>query len=498
MIEHEELITHTIKVEEERFLETLSRGMSILTEASEKCGDTFPGETAFKLYDTFGFPLDLTADVLKPMNKSIDMKAYDACMKEQKDRSRAAWSGTGDSANEKIWFDIKAEIGPTEFVGYTNTKTQGIVKAIAFDDQMVEKAHNGQKVWIITNQTPFYGESGGQEGDTGKISTDFGTEIEVLDTVKKAGDLYAHLGILENGDLSVGETVHMAVHKERRDALKRNHSATHLLHSGLRRYLGSHITQKGSLVAPDRLRFDFSHTIPLSEDELKKVEIWVNTMCLKSLDVTTEILPPEKAKEKGAMALFGEKYGDLVRVVTMGDKDISIELCGGTHVKNTGEIGAFKILSEASIASGVRRIEAVTGLGVFEYIDELKYQVTEAEQKALKQYKEMKKEIESYQKQLLTMHDDDIVMINNVKVFAKELGAIDQGLLRQKITEILQKHSDTLVIFMSKGEKISCVIGVGDQLKDRFDARKLAQKASDLLGGKGWRRPTPYCFCRWI
>ena len=479
----ETLIAHTIHTEEERFLQTLSKGMTILEEANSTAGPVFPGDVAFKLYDTYGFPLDLTADALKMHNKTIDTETYDACMEKQRCRSRAAWCGTGDVANDKLWFDLKADHGATEFVGYTHNKAQGIVLALAHNNEITTKAHHGQEVWIITNQTPFYGESGGQMGDTGAITTEAGALVCVLDTHKKADGLIIHRGILEKGDLHTGDTVTLSINTQRRDNLRKNHSATHLLHAALRQFLGEHVTQKGSLVAPDKLRFDFSHTMPVSETQIKQVEYWVNTRIMEAHPVMTEVLSQGAAKEKGAMALFGEKYGDLVRVVTMGDQNISIELCGGTHVSNLGEIGSFKIVSESGIASGIRRIEAIVGFELFNYIEGLQEQIQTAERKNLDLYKKSKKEIEIYQKILLDM--DTPMTIHGVSVFAKYVQHIDVGILRQKATELVQAYPDAVVILLSKEEKFSCVIGVGKNLLAQFDARELAKKAANLLGGAG-------------
>lgn len=483
LVHTESLIAHTIYKEEERFLQTLSRGMAILEEVNSSSGSVFPGDVAFKLYDTYGFPLDLTADALKAYDKTIDMNQYDVCMEEQRSRSRAAWSGTGDSANEKLWFDIKTDCGVTEFIGYTHEKAQGIVLAIVHDNAIVDRAYHGQDVWIVTNQTPFYGESGGQMGDTGLITTGAGTVVRIFDAQKKADDLIIHRGILEKGDLCKGETVSLSIDADRRNNLRKNHSATHLLHAALRKFLGNHVTQKGSLVAPDKLRFDFSHTMPVSKVQIKQVEHWVNARIMEAYFVKTEVLSQEAAGEKGAMALFGEKYGDLVRVVTLGDQSISVELCGGTHVSNLGEIGGFQILSESGIASGIRRIEAIVGFEIFNYIDSLQKQIKTAEQKSIDLYKKSKKEIEKYQKVLLDV--DTPTVINGIQVLAKYVENVESGVLRQKATELLQSNPNVLIVFLSKEEKFSCVIGVGKDLLGQFDARELAKKAAVLLGGAG-------------
>ncbi len=483
LIQNETLITHTIFTEEEKFLQTLSKGMAILEEARTNSGNVFPGDIAFKLYDTYGFPLDLTADALKAYDKTIDVNKYEACMEEQRQRSRASWSGTGDATNEKLWFDLKEKYGATEFVGYRHEKTQGVVLAIAYNNEIVDKAYNGQEIYLITNQTPFYAESGGQIGDTGIVTTDSGTSITILDTQKKADGLIIHKGILSNGDLKAGEAVTLTVDSVRRNNIRKNHSATHLLHAALRKFLGAHVTQKGSLVTAEKLRFDFSHTAPLSDRQIKQIEHWVNQCVMGAYPVQTEILSIDSAKEKGAMALFGEKYGELVRVVTMGNRDVSIELCGGTHVSNVGEIGLFKILSESGIASGIRRIEAVVGFEVLNYIDGLKEQINLAERKQLDTYKRLQKEIEFYQKELLNIETP--VMINDINVFSKAVQNVDTGILRQKAAELIQQHPNAVVVLLSKSEKVSCIIGVGKDLVDKIDARVLAKKASEFLGGTG-------------
>ena len=340
------LIGQTLKHEEERFRETLGRGLKLLDEAkAEINGDTLDGEVAFKLYDTYGFPLDLTADILRREGKQVDEAGFEAAMAEQKARARAAWKGSGESADESVWFDVKEENGATEFTGYTATTGQGEIVAIEGNQ-------------IVTNQTPFYAESGGQVGDTGTLNG-----LKVVDTQKKLAALHVHV-IEGEHDLKIGDVAELMVDAERREKIKANHSATHLMHAVLRKHLGEHVTQKGSIVTPDYLRFDFSNNEAVTAEQLREIDLEVNAMIRANDEVGTALMTPEEAQEAGAMALFGEKYGDEVRVLTMG---YSMELCGGTHVERTGDIGLFKITSESSIAAGIRRVEAITGQAAIEH-----------------------------------------------------------------------------------------------------------------------------------
>ncbi|NCN84627.1 MAG: alanine--tRNA ligase, partial [Sphingomonadales bacterium] len=361
LIRAKPLIEETLLREEVNFRQTLANGLKLLdAEISEMNeGDILPGETAFKLYDTFGFPYDLTEDALRAQSLGVDREGFDKAMAEQKAAARAAWKGSGDQASDTVWFDIAEREGSTEFTGYTSEEGEGVVIALVKDGVEIERAQNGDTVTLLTNQTPFYGESGGQMGDAGEISGADGFKAAVTDTRKPLGRLHAHQIEIQSGSVSVGDMVHLEVDGDRRTALRANHSATHLLHKALRHHLGDHVTQKGSLVAPDRLRFDFSHVAALSEAELKAVEADVNAQIRGNSPVTTRLMSPDDAVAAGALALFGEKYGDEVRVLSMGrdsDLDYSVELCGGTHVHALGDIGLMVIVAESAVASGVRRI----------------------------------------------------------------------------------------------------------------------------------------------
>ncbi|MBB3980729.1 alanyl-tRNA synthetase [Sphingobium fontiphilum] len=366
LVRAQSLIEETLLREETRFRKTLENGLRLLDEATGDMaeGGTLPGETAFKLYDTYGFPYDLTEDALRSRGLTVDRAGFDAAMAEQKAAARAAWKGSGEKASDDIWFDIAETTGSTEFVGYTATQGEGEVLALVKDGARVDSAAAGDEVVVITNQTPFYGESGGQMGDAGVISTQAGLKAVVEDTSKPLGRLHAHKARIAAGGVKVGDTVHLAVDTDRRDRIRANHSATHLLHAALRNQLGAHVTQKGSLVAPDRLRFDFSHPEALTSQQIAAIEADVNAQVRHNEEVTTRLMTPDDAISAGAMALFGEKYGDEVRVLSMGKGDglsYSVELCGGTHVRATGDIALFKIVSESAVSSGVRRIEALTG-----------------------------------------------------------------------------------------------------------------------------------------
>ena len=343
-------------MEEEKFLVLLDRGIKILNEEISKIDKVLPGEVAFKLYDTYGFPLDLTQDILKSKSLTIDNDKFNTLMQESRELAKKNWKGSGDSAVDDIWFGIREKLGATEFLGYETNQAEGVVLSLLKDNKEVDQINSGDEAMIIINQTPFYGESGGQVGDKGEIiSGEF--IFEVKDVQKKLGDLFVHYGKVKKGSIKNNENVEMKIDIERRDNVRAYHSATHLLHESLRRVLGTHVTQKGSLVEPDRLRFDFSHMKPISSDEIEKIETYVNSMVSNKSEVKTRIMTPKEAVNNGALALFGEKYGDEVRVLSMGsekDKYFSTELCGGTHVRNTGDIGKFKIVSQSSIAAGVR------------------------------------------------------------------------------------------------------------------------------------------------
>jgi alanyl-tRNA synthetase len=377
------LIEETLKLEETRFRQTLDKGLRLLDEATGamKPGDTLAGEVAFRLYDTFGFPYDLTEDALRAQGFGVDRAGFDAAMAEQKRAARAAWKGSGDKASDDIWFDIAEEHGSTEFTGYSGHEGEGEVIAIVREGARVDSASAGDKVVILTNQTPFYGESGGQMGDAGSIRTDAGLEAEVDDTSKPLGRLHAHQARVVAGTVRVGDAVRLSVDAERRARVRANHSATHLLHAALRHRLGNHVTQKGSLVAPDRLRFDFSHPKALSAEDIEAIEAEVNAHIRENEQVTTRLMSPDEAISAGAMALFGEKYGDEVRVLSMGraeENSYSVELCGGTHVSALGDIALFKIVGESAVAAGVRRIAALTGEAARQWLTDRENRLKEA------------------------------------------------------------------------------------------------------------------------
>src|SRR4051794_35066381 len=365
LVRAEPLIAETLKLEETRFKKTLGTGLKLLEDETKglSAGGTLKGDVALKLYDTFGFPLDLTQDVLRARDIAVDTAGFEKAMDEQRAKARAAWAGSGETADQAIWFDVRQKAGATEFLGYDTERAEGQIKAIVVDGKEIPALKAGQTGWIVTNQTPFYAESGGQLGDTGGVVGANG-EAAVLDMQKRVGDLNAHHARVEKGELKVGDDLAMSVDPIRRAQLRAHHSATHLLHEALRRHLGEHVTQKGSLVAPDRLRFDISHTKAISPEELRAVEDEVNERIRLNSPVMTRLMTPEEAIAAGAMALFGEKYGDEVRVLSMGGKEgetYSVELCGGTHALRTGDIGLFRILGEGAVSSGVRRIEAVAG-----------------------------------------------------------------------------------------------------------------------------------------
>ncbi|MDI6839049.1 MAG: alanine--tRNA ligase, partial [Rhizobiaceae bacterium] len=375
----EALISETLKLEETRFRKTLERGLSLLSEATADLskGDSLDGETAFKLYDTYGFPLDLTQDALRNRGIGVDLTGFNDAMQRQKAEARAHWAGSGDKATEAVWFELKEKFGATEFLGYSSESAEAEVQAIVKDGAVVDSASKGDTVQVVVNQTPFYGESGGQVGDTGVIAGD-NVKLAVSETQKKGEGLFVHTATVTEGSLRAGDAVVMTVDHARRSRLRANHSATHLIHEALREILGTHVAQKGSLVAPERLRFDVSHPKPMSAEELKVVEAMANEIVTQNTPVTTRLMSVDDAIAEGAMALFGEKYGDEVRVVSMGTavrgpktgKPYSVELCGGTHVSATGDIGLVRILSESAVGAGVRRIEAVTGEAARAYLSE--------------------------------------------------------------------------------------------------------------------------------
>jgi len=508
----EALIAETLKLEETRFRETLARGLKLLDEAtgSLKAGGSLAGDVAFKLYDTFGFPLDLTQDALKARGIGVDTDGFATAMAKQKADARKAWAGSGEAATDAQWFAILDEVGKTEFLGYDTEEAEGTVVALVKDGERVSAAKAGETVLVLTNQTPFYAESGGQVGDTGMLKS-ARAEGTVTDTEKKLGALHVHVVELTKGELMVGDSVDLRVDGERRRATRANHSATHLLHAALKRVLGPHVSQKGSLVAPDRLRFDFSHPKAVTLDELERIETLVNEVIRQNSDVATRLMPTDKAIEAGAEALFGEKYGEEVRVLTMGDdpaadKPYSVELCGGTHVRRLGDIGLFTILSESAVASGVRRIEALTSEGARRYLSQqaelareaaaaLKTNVPDLPARVAQLAEErrrLERELGEAKKALALAgpasggHSDDAKSIGGISTVLRVVEGVSAKDLKSLADDAKTKLGSGVVAFVALADgKASLVVGVTEDLKDRFSAVDLVRLGAEALGGKG-------------
>ena len=514
-----DLIIETLKNEEEKFSSLLERGMKILDDNLSKVkNNILPGSVAFKLYDTYGFPVDLTADILRTKNIKVDSNSFEKEMEKSKALARANWKGSGDKSVEERWFKIREELKPTEFLGYEFDKAEGVVLKISKDNKFVDTASDGDKIEIIINQTPFYGESGGQVGDQGIIYTSE-CEININDTQKKMGDLFVHYGDIKKGKIKVGQSVNLEIDVEKRNNSRANHSATHLLHESLRRTLGKHVTQKGSLVSPERLRFDFSHNKPIDESEMKKINAVVNEIVDSGSDVQTRIMTPKEAVKLGALALFGEKYGEEVRVVFMGKENngfFSTELCGGTHVKNTKDVGKFKVISQSSIASGVRRVEALRDKQLEKHENHLK------QNKSLKE-KNLNEEIETIKKELQLLkitpdYKDKLNLSENLKNLSKQLSLIrienikkdkSKNIIKErqigeiKIREQLLKDfppkelrgiidqgkkeikSGIIICISTFEDKVGVAVGVSKDLTSKYDAVNLVKIASETLGGKG-------------
>ena len=482
LVRAKSIISQTIFNEEEKFLSTLSNGIKILDEEikSLNSGDILDGATAFKLYDTYGFPVDLTEDLLKEKNLSIDKKSFDVAMEKQKINAKKSWKGSGDNKTDDKWFSILEKFNTTEFLGYSIEKADGKLLAIIKDQKEINNLKIGDEAILIFNQTPFYAESGGQIGDRGKIVSD-GTEFIVTDTKKKLGKFFAHYGFLKRGKLSTGETYNLDIDINFREKLMSNHSATHLLHESLRRTLGEHVTQKGSLVASEKLRFDFSHHKSLEVKEINEIEEMVNYHIEKNSPVKTEILSYEKAIEKGALALFGEKYDNEVRVLTMGEESFSMELCGGTHVKNLGEIEKFKLTSQSSVASGIRRVEAVTRFAAENSLSLLD-KITK-NKKAKKEKKKSKVIENKISKNIL---NGKIKNINEIKLYFDVLEDVDAKNLRNLIDECKSDIKKGIVCLISKYQgKSTIAIGVTKNIIDNYDAVELVKISSEIMGGKG-------------
>ena len=510
------LIVETLKHEEERFRDMLGRGLKLLDdELGKLSGDTLDGGVAFKLYDTYGFPLDLTQDALRERGLSVDTAGFDAAMEKQRAEARANWTGSGQEATEAVWFDLRNTHGATEFVGYQSAAAEGQVLAMVKDGAPIETAKAGEEIALMLNQTPFYAESGGQVGDTGVLSNEDGLRLVISDTQKQLGDVHVLVGKIEAGQLAVGALVHQQIDSQRRDAIRANHSATHLLHEALRRVLGEHVTQKGSLVNEHHLRFDFSHPRAMNDNEIDAVEAMVNGIIRQNEEVSTRLMTPDEAIDAGALALFGEKYGDEVRVLSMGlgrqerdDAAYSVELCGGTHVHRLGDIGLLKISQEGAVSSGVRRIEARTGEGALAQIaahehllhaatNELKISVEDLPARVAKLVEERKaldRELSEAKKQLALAGasgsgggaETSVREVNGTSFMARCLQGLPAKQLRGLVDDGKQQIGSGVVVFIGiDGDKAGIAVGVTDDLTDTFNAVDLVQAGSAVLGGKG-------------
>ncbi|WP_337183070.1 alanine--tRNA ligase [Shinella sp.] len=511
----EALISETLKLEETRFRTTLERGLNLLSDATSTLhkGDTLDGETAFKLYDTYGFPLDLTQDALRGRGIGVDLSGFTDAMDRQKAEARAHWAGSGEAATETVWFELREKLGATEFLGYDTETAEGVVEAIVREGKTVDSATAGDTVQLVFNQTPFYGESGGQMGDTGTIATD-NARLTVTDTQKKGDGVFVHTATVAEGTVKVGDAVALTVDHARRSRLRANHSATHLLHEALREVLGTHVAQKGSLVAPERLRFDVSHPKPMTAEELRVIEDMANEIIVQNSPVTTRLMTVDDAIAEGAMALFGEKYGDEVRVVSMGtgvrgakaNRSYSVELCGGTHVSSTGEIGLVRILSDSAVGSGVRRLEALTGEAARAYLAEQDERV-KALANALKaqpgdvlarvealvdERRKLERELTEVKKKLALSGgtagaDDGVRDVSGVKYLGKVVTGVEPKDLKSLADEGKKSLGSGVVTFVgvSPDGKASAVVAVTGDLTGRFSAVDLVRRASEALGGKG-------------
>jgi alanyl-tRNA synthetase len=514
LVRAEPLITETLKLEESRFRKTLERGLSILDQESRhlSAGQKLSGDVAFTLYDTYGFPLDLTQDALKSRGVAVDTDAFNSAMERQREKARAAWAGSGEAATEAIWFGLRERVGASEFLGYDTETAEGVVLALVRDGQEARALRAGESGLLVLNQTPFYGESGGQIGDTGAISA-AGLRVRVTDTHKKLGDLIVHHVTVEAGSLEVGQSVELAVDHQRRGAIRANHSATHLLHEALRQVLGDHVAQKGSLVAPDRLRFDFSHPKPINDDELEAVEDLANRVLLQNEPVVTKLMAVDDAIESGARALFGEKYGDEVRVVSMGhpndgaqaNKAFSVELCGGTHVQRTGDIGLITVVSEGAVAAGVRRLEAMTGEAARRHLRQesrrlhdiaglLKAPIDEAPDRLsalVEDRRRLERDLADARRKLAMggggSGGEPVREIGGVKVMTRAVSGVEMRDLKSLADEGKKRLGSGIVAIVGVAEdgKAGIVVGITEDLTQRFDAVSLVRAGAEKLGGKG-------------
>jgi alanyl-tRNA synthetase len=514
----EALITETLKMEEEKFLVLLERGINILNDEIKNIKTILPGEVAFKLYDTYGFPLDLTQDILKSKSLKVDVPLFEKLMNERKQEAKKNWKGSGDSPVENIWYSIRDKLGPTDFLGYETDKSQGVILGIIKNGEEVDSLREKDKGIIITNQTPFYGESGGQVGDTGFLFNS-DSKFSVTDTQKRLGDLHIHIGQLVEGKIKKGDSVNLEIDSNRRTNIRAYHSATHLLNEALRRVLGKHVIQKGAFVGSDRLRFDFSHMKPVNENEIGKVENYVNTMVDAKSEVKTRLMTPKEAVSSGAIALFGEKYGEEVRVLSMGKDNnnyFSTELCGGTHVKNTSEIGKFKIISQSAIAAGVRRVEALRATQLKEYLQNKEKEkgvedkrFTEKIEKTKQQIlslggspeKDRNEPLNEQLKKLVKQHEKLLInsvlknkeknkikeeIVNKIKIRFQIIQDLPTKELRSVIDQGKKELKEGIVIaYAIYSNKLGLAIGVTEKLTEKYSAVDLIKIGSSVLGGKG-------------
>jgi len=515
----EPLITEILKTEEERFSTLLIRGMEILNDNLNKIkNNSLPGDVAFKLYDTYGFPLDLTQDILKNKKINVDIAGFNKAMNERKEKTKLAWKGSGDQTVDKIWFNLKDKIGSTEFLGYEKDKSEGVVLSLVKKGNEVNIINEGDEAELVTNQTPFYGESGGQIGDIGFISNN-NSNFQVVDTQKKLGDIFVHQGKLVKGKIKIKDIINLAIDSERRANIRAYHSATHLLHEALRRILGKHVIQKGSFVGPDKLRFDFSHMKPIEENEINKIEKYVNDMVKSNSEVRTRLMTPKEAVDNGALALFGEKYGDEVRVLSMGkekNKYFSTELCGGTHVNNTSEIGEFKIVSQSAIASGVRRVEALRAEQLANYLKKKKQDSDSLNKITFDKIAGLEKEIKNLGKKPVVVSDlpnnEKIKKLNkqleviNIELILKDKNKNEikdktikglkvryqliKGFPSKELRSLIDQGKKDLkkgivIVYTIVDDKVGMAVGVTNDLATKYNAVELVKLGSRAIGGTG-------------
>ena len=511
LVRAEPLIAETLKLEETRFKETLARGLRLLDEATAGLADgaPLPGETAFRLYDTYGFPLDLTEDALRAQGRRVEREGFEACMERQREAARRAWAGSGEATSDAVWFGIRERVGASEFLGYGTESAEGVIQALVAGGAEAARAEAGDPVALVVNQTPFYAEAGGQVGDTGAIVSTEGARALVTDTRREADGLHVHHAVVEEGSFAVGDAVALSVDGARRTALRANHSATHLLHAALRRALGDHVTQKGSLVAPDRLRFDISHPGAISASALDEIEGEVNRLVRENVPLVTRLMSPEAATEAGALALFGEKYGEEVRVVSMGeaeegaDEPYSVELCGGTHVERTGDIGVFRIVGESASAAGIRRIEALTGEAARRHGAALEAALREAAavlkvppaelagriDALVEDHKKLERTLSETRRALATAGSGPAAETREVAGMAFVGRALDGARpkeLRAMVDDLKRQLGSGVYAVVSRTEgKAALTVGVSDDLTARVSAVDLARAGAAALGGKG-------------